>query len=113
MLTSESGSGKSYLMSFLYREAKRIGLKVFRTNYDAANFVDSLVNSISGYDFALLDNADLYMSYPLCKQLNSLGIPIVVSLHNIEKVDTSKCPIYRVYYDSNDMHLIPMYNVKK
>lgn len=110
VLYGMSGSGKTYLLSSLYRESLRRGIKAVYKNYIIADNPDSLIESATKCDFMLLDNADLYMSMKLYNRLNAMGIPIVMSLHNLLKVNSRYCPVYKVHFDSSDIYLESLFN---
>lgn len=105
VLTNSSGSGKSFLLSMLYSEARNRGINVVFVDYSVVVHQETLLNDVSGYDFILMDNSDLYMTKSLYSQLNSLQVPVVMSLHNLDRVDARYCPVYSVHFDDKLMYL--------
>lgn len=108
ILTGDSGSGKTYLMSLItYKYADTdLSISCFDYKLSLDKNKEDIIRVASNSDIVLLDNADLYMSRELFNILLKGKCTIIVSIKNLYHVPLKFAGRYKVDYTGNTISVI-------
>lgn len=97
-----SGTGKTFLMSLISSYCTMHGLRYGRIAAEQGWYdIDVIIALSKTCDYLMLDNADLYLTNDILREIKSNGAEhIIISMKHIEYIDedddTSLC---KVHYD--------------
>ena len=108
ILFSDSGTGKTFLFQMLASYFVIHGIPYEKFDYSSENKeLAWFQQSMKKADVVLLDNADLYMTKALFRDLKSSGKQVVISIKHTERLGSfENCGFYTVDYDGKSLRTV-------
>lgn len=101
MLSGYSGTGKTFLMQAIKLFCMNDEIRCVYCDY---NFLDKELNQVKDFcknaEIALLDNADLYITYELFEWFKQTGKLLIICMKDTSKIDMEDVYEYLVNYEN-------------
>jgi len=101
---SASGTGKTFLFELLEKYCISNDISVALVDYrDCKNEVESICSKCRGKRLVILDNADLYITADLLREICENAEVVLTSIKSVPKLHSVKGTFYRVEYTSGKL----------
>lgn len=106
LLSGDSGTGKTLLMQVVEFYCLENDIRYAFINYRQARYTfEQIISDCNGAEMILIDNADLFITEELMKELKKIGKYILISLKDATKIDASNITEFLVHYENRKLRL--------